>query len=90
MYDSRGQLMVNVPFPNLIYEHVTLLPPRFPSIILLSYQDFLVIICTMRGINMKNWNEKDSYPEEHCTETGKQIKESVDTISEHKERIFSD
>jgi len=39
---------------------------------------------------MKNWNEKDSNPEEHCTETGKQIKESIDTISQHKEWIFSD
>jgi hypothetical protein len=44
----------------------------------------------MRGINMKNRNEKDCNPEEHCTETGKQIKESIDTISQHKEWIFSD
>jgi len=39
---------------------------------------------------MKDWNEKDGDPEEHSTETGKQVKESVDTISKHKERIFSD
>ena len=51
---------------------------------------FLIIICSMRGINMKNRNEKDCNPEEHCTETGKQIKESIDTISQHKEWIFSD
>ena len=42
---------------------------------------FLIIKCSMWGINMKNRNEKDCNPNKHGTETGKQIKESIDTIS---------
>ena len=30
---------------------------------------FLIIICSMRSINMENWNKKDCNPEEHGTKT---------------------
>ena len=44
---------------------------------------FLIIIGSMRSINMKYRYEKDGNPHEHHTKTREHIEEGIDSISQH-------